>query len=38
MAQDNLSNDSLDPDNGDNYYSIDDLESQEMGCRGSREP
>ena len=38
MAEDNYSNDSLDPESGDAYYSIDDLESQEMGSRGSREP
>jgi hypothetical protein len=38
MAQDNYSNDSLDPDGGDAYYSIDDLESQQIDSRGSREP
>jgi len=34
----NVSNDSLDPDQGDAYYTIEELEQPDLSQRGNREP
>ena len=34
----NVSNDSLDPDQGDAYYTIEELEQHDLSQRGNKEP